>query len=132
MRNFSAIPCPWQEQVTFWWDKDFVRFVFDQHAKLVLAHWNNSRGRHVAPLCLIILIPSQPVCGWSPHSTVHGEAHILLYMGKPTLYCTWGSPHSTVHGGAHILLYMGEPTFYCTWGENENHHTTNVMKREKN
>jgi hypothetical protein len=33
---------------------------------IVLAHWNKSVDRHVAPLGHIILIPSQPIFGLTP------------------------------------------------------------------
>ena len=48
---FSAIS--WREQVNFQWD-DEIRFVLARPTRLVgylvLAHWNKSADRHVAPL----------------------------------------------------------------------------------
>jgi len=60
----------WQEQVTFQWDDDEVRFVLDQHAELELHSGSSlkqpSAGRHVAPLGPIIVIPSKPVFALFP------------------------------------------------------------------
>ena len=64
---FSAIL--WQEQVTFQWDDDDIRFVPEQYTELDFYSGSSlkqqSAGRHVATLRHIILIPSQPVFDFS-------------------------------------------------------------------
>jgi hypothetical protein len=63
IQQFSAISR--REQVNFQWDDDEFRFVLDQHAELdcysASSLKQQSVDRHVAPLGLIIPIPSQPV-----------------------------------------------------------------------
>jgi hypothetical protein len=67
--NCSAIS--WWEQVNFQWDNDGgVSFVLDQHAELDFYSASSLKqqfkGRHVAPLGHIILIPSKPVFALTP------------------------------------------------------------------
>ena len=60
----------WREQVCFQWNDDDVRFVLDQDVEFYFYSASSlkqqSAGKHVAPLCHIILIPTQPVYALSP------------------------------------------------------------------
>ena len=92
-----------------------LSFVLDQHAKLDFYSASSlkqqSAGRHVAPLGLMILIPSQPVFVLS--------AKCFMLSGDST------NTNSIVFGLNQSVL---ERTIYHTRGEHANHYTTDVAK----
>ena len=65
---FNSAIC--QQQVSFQWDDDEVRFLLDQHACLeyYIASLlkQQSKDKYVAPLGHIIMFPNQPVFAFSP------------------------------------------------------------------